>query len=410
MVWSRIMAFKNTDNKKNDTMSVGQFRKKNSKNNSYFEKYDTSVDLLVVVGTRPQFIKLAVLLQEFHKQGLSYVVINTGQHYDYQMNRVFFDELQLPDPIAHLNVGSGTHGQQTALMLERLEKTYLTLKSEAVIVPGDTNSALAGALAAVKLKIHSLHIEAGLRSRMQFMAEEINRVIIDHISTFLFAPTRVAYDNLHREGIEDYKIHLTGDVMVDNICYYSNKIATATLPIDDLDDKYIFVTTHRAENVDYPERLKEIVESLIEITRTFELRIILPLHPRTRRRLEDYGLYNLISQNKNISIIEPVSYFQSLKLVKNAELVITDSGGLQKEAFVLGTPAITMREATEWTETVETGWNILTNYQKTRILGAVDQFLREKPPKINPLKFYGNGHASKKITEVITKFLGDFNK
>ncbi len=366
----------------------------------------TNIDVLVVVGTRPQFVKLAVLLKYFRKHGINFGVVHTGQHYDYEMNKIFFEDLEIPTPVKHLNVGSGTHGKQTALMLERLEDTYQEFHPQCVVVPGDTNSALAGALAAVKLHIHTFHVEAGLRSRLQFMAEEINRVLIDHMSTLLFAPTQTAYDNLLAEGIATDKVHLTGDVMIDNIVFYADRIEKTELPFTVTPNQYIYTTIHRAENVDFPEKLREILDAIKLVAQKYDLDVIIPLHPRTKKRLLSYGMFSDFVASPGIRVIEPVGYFQSLKLAKHAKLVITDSGGLQKEAFALGTPVVTMRETTEWVEIVDAGWNIITDYKKTRILDAVTHFMEKKLPQVNALEFYGSGTASERITSLIEDFLG----
>ncbi len=361
--------------------------------------------ITIVVGTRPQFIKLAVLVKTFKDEDLKFQIIHTGQHYDYEMDRVFFEELNLPEPIMHLGVGSGSHGEQTGLMLERLEKAYFEIKPKVVIVPGDTNSALAGALAAVKLGIHVFHVEAGLRSRLPFMAEEINRVLVDHMSSLLFAPTETAYQNLLHEGIDKNRAYLTGDVMIDNIIQYKNKIDKTELPVEVESNNYIYTTTHRAENVDYPEKLKEIVEALRLIPEKYGLKVVLPLHPRTKKRLSEYNLLEKLTEHQDVYLIKPLSYFESLKLAKDAAIVLTDSGGLQKEAFVLGTPVVTMRRTTEWIETVKCGWNIITNCNKEKILNGIRKFLDNKPEPVNAVTLYGDGKASQRITNITKKFL-----
>ena len=362
--------------------------------------------LALVVGTRPQHIKLASLIRAFDEAGLEYSIIHTGQHYDFEMDKIFFEELGLPKPIVHLGVGSGSHGVQTGLMLMRLEENYLKLKPKLVVVPGDTNSALAGGLAAVKLGIPVAHVEAGLRSRIPFMAEEINRVVLDHISQLLFAPTEAAYQNLIHEGIDIDKIYLTGDVMADNIMLFSERIDKAEIPIDITPKNYIYVTIHRAENVDNPFKLKEVVEALTYIPQAFNLEIVFPIHPRTRNRLIEFNLWSKLEKHKNIHLLKPVSYFTSLKFVKNATIVLTDSGGLQKEAFLLGTPAITLRETTEWVETVEYGWNTLVGTCKNRIIKAIKYYLDNKLEySINPIDLYGGGKASKRIAKIISQYI-----
>jgi UDP-N-acetylglucosamine 2-epimerase (non-hydrolysing) len=357
-----------------------------------------------VVGTRPQIIKLASLVREFEKQGIDYIIVHTGQHYDYEMDSIFFEELNIPKPTTYLGVGSGTHGEQTGKILIEIEKAYIKHAPRLAIVPGDTNSALAAGLAAIKLMIDVAHVEAGLRSRELYMAEEINRILLDHLSSLLFSPTNYAYTNLLNEGIDFSKIFLVGDVMYDNIILFKKYIEKTNLP-NCADHEYIYVTCHRAENVDYPQRLKSIVDALIEITDEYDYGIIFPVHPRTHKKLIEYGLLEKLSSNRKICILKPVSYFTNLKLIKNAVLTITDSGGVQKESFILGTPIVTMRTTTEWIETVEHEWNILVGYSKKKILTAVNYFMSNKPQSINPAEFYGEGKASYKIAQIVKKFI-----
>ena len=362
------------------------------------------MDIVFVVGTRPQFIKLASLVKAFNKHGLEYGIIHTGQHYDYEMNRIFFEELELPEPIQHLGVGSGTHGQQIGLIIIRVEKAYRDLNVKLAIVPGDTNSALAAGLAAAKINVDVAHVEAGLRSYEYYMAEEINRRVLDHVSTLLFPPTEYAYRNLLKEGIDFSRIYLVGDVMYDNIMLFQDRIDKAPLPdCVSIDDEYVYVTCHRAENVDHPNRLKNIVSSLKKIAGE-GYKIVFPVHPRTLKRMKEYGFYNSIVEEKNICLIKPVGYFTSLKLVKNAMVTITDSGGLQKESFILGTPVITIRNTTEWIETIEYGWNYVVGYGSTRIYDVFKEIIENPPKKVSIKGLYGE-NASDKIALIVKKYL-----
>lgn len=359
----------------------------------------------LVVGTRPQYIKLASLIRAFNKLGIEYDIIHTGQHYDYEMDKIFFEELEIPNPTIHLGVGSGSHGEQTAKILTRIEKAYKDLNVKLAIIPGDTNSALASGLASVKLGIHVAHVEAGLRSRLTFMAEEVNRIVLDHISSLLFAPTIYAYMNLLKEGIDFSRIFLVGDVMYDNIILFRNRIESAEIPSCIDTDEYIYMTCHRAENVDYPERLSSIIKAAEIITNKLGYKIVFPVHPRTRVKLLNYNLLDKLLNNKNICVLKPVGYLVSLKLIKNALVTLTDSGGVQKESFILGTPIVTLRETTEWVETVEYGWNILTGHHTGKIVESVKYFIENKPKPVNVSKFYGDGKASYKIGEIVKKFI-----
>ena len=357
-----------------------------------------------VVGTRPQHIKLASLIRAFNELGIEYNIIHTGQHYDYEMDKIFFDELGIPEPTVHLGVGSGSHAEQTGKILIAIEKAYKELCTRLAIIPGDTNSALAGGLAAVKLGIHVAHVEAGLRSRIPFMAEEINRVVLDHISSLLFPPTTYAYMNLIKEGIDYSKIYHVGDVMYDNIILFKRNIDKTPLP-ECIENNFIYTTCHRAENVDNPRNLKSIIDAIITIVNKYEYDIVFPVHPRTYKRLIEYRLLDKLRENKNICLLKPVSYFTSLKLIKNALIVLTDSGGVQKESFILGTPVVTMRNTTEWVETIEYGWNILVGHNKERIIKGIEYFLENKPKKVDTSTIYGGGKASYRIASIMKKFI-----
>jgi UDP-GlcNAc3NAcA epimerase len=327
-----------------------------------------------IVGARPQFIKAAIVSRALAQAGIEEILIHTGQHYDVQLDRIFFEELGLPAPHVHLGVGSGTHAVQTGQMMIRLEAALLALqpKPDWVLVYGDTNSTLAGALVAAKLKLPLAHVEAGLRSFNRFMPEEINRVVTDHLSQLLFAPTPTAVENLRREGITQ-GVYLTGDVMAEAVRCYA-EIARRRVPLESLTTHapgaYYVATVHRAENTDDPSRLQGIFEGLGQLA----LPVILPLHPRTRARLD-----GTIWIPGNVELREPVGYLAMLTLVQHARAVLTDSGGLQKEAIWLGIPCITLREETEWVETLEGGWNQLVGADPDRIAAAATRRPTGKP-------------------------------
>lgn len=365
--------------------------------------------IVTVIGARPQFIKASAVHRAIksigRKNKIKEILVHTGQHYDYLMDKVFFEELNLPKPNYYLGVGSGSHGRQTALMLERIEGVLLKEKPDVVMVYGDTNSTLAGALSAAKLKIPVAHIEAGLRSYNRKMPEELNRVLTDHLSTYLFCPTEQAVRNLKKEGIRNGKERLVknvGDVMYDSILYYSRIAEKKSKILEDLNlspskssyKDYFLLTIHRAENTDNHERLKSILKALNEIGK--EITVIFPIHPRTKKMINHYRLTREI---KNIKMIEPVSYLNMLMLEKHAKIILTDSGGVQKEAFWLGIPCITLREETEWVETVQSGWNILAGVDKEGIIEAVKSIKRNHLPKIR--RKYGDGKASPKIVNIL---------
>jgi UDP-N-acetylglucosamine 2-epimerase len=344
-----------------------------------------------IVGARPNFIKLAPI-SRLIRRDLEEIIIHTGQHYDYEMDKIFFQELQISDPNYHLGIGSGSHGQQTGEMLKRIEEVLLEEKPDLALVFGDTNTTLAGAIAASKLHIPIAHVEAGLRSFNRRMPEEVNRVLVDNCSDILFCPTRTAVDNLYREGMES-KAYLTGDVMLD-ILQECIKIAERRSQIlKDIGLKpkdYFLATVHRAENTDDPKRLKNIVNALCDLGNA-----IFPCHPRTKKHLMNMDLWGDLE--KNAHPVKPLGYLDMLLLEKNAKKILTDSGGVQKEAYMLKTPCITMRDETEWVETVEDGWNVLVGTSKEHILDAVNNF----EPKGEQRNVFGAGDASQKIIEKI---------
>lgn len=346
-----------------------------------------------IVGARPNFVKCAPVSRELRKE-FDEVIIHTGQHYDYEMNKVFFDELKIPEPDYHLDVGSGSHGVQTGEMLKRTEEVLIKEAPDLVLVFGDTNTTLAGALAAVKLHIMVAHVEAGLRSFDRLMPEEINRVLTDHCSDLLFCPTETAVKNLKTEGISA-GVYLTGDVMVDALQENIEIAERNTKIMDEFGLKpqeYHLATLHRAENTDDIYKLKSIVDAFCE----FE-NLIFACHPRTEKHLKLEGLWDKLT--KKITVIKPVGYLDMLLLEKNAKKILTDSGGVQKEAYIFKVPCITLRENTEWVETVEDGWNVLVAENKDKIIKMVNEF----EPISKQRDVFGEGDASKKITKVLER-------
>jgi len=366
------------------------------------------LSVTLVLGARPQIIKSAPFIYLATKDKQIHLdIIHTGQHYDYEMTKIFFEELHLPDPTANLNVGSGTHAQQTAKIMLRLEKILQKQKPNLVIVPGDTNSTLVGALTAAKLHIPVAHIEAGARSYDIKMPEEINRRLTDHCSTLLFTPTENCTKNLIKEGINKNKIHQTGDTMYDMLLQQQPKAEKTTI-LKQLNLKpktYALLTTHRPENVDNPNNLKNITEAT---TKLKPLTIVFPAHPRTQKQLKKYKLYNKIQKQKHVKLIKPTGYHETLKLIKNATLILTDSGGMQKEAFWLKTPCITIRKNTEWIETIQLKANYLTGANTQKITKTAKEIIKNQEQINKRLKKlsnpFGDGKASPKILEAIKSY------
>jgi UDP-GlcNAc3NAcA epimerase len=350
-----------------------------------------------IVGARPQFIKASSVSKALRQSKLQEFMIHTGQHYDYEMSRVFFNEMELPEPDLNLEVGSGSHGKQTGEMLIQIEKILMAEKPDCVLVYGDTNSTLAGALAAVKLHIPVAHVEAGLRSFNRKMPEEHNRVLTDHMSDFLFCPTKTSVNNLKNEGITQ-EVHLVGDVMYDSILHHIKLAENKSDVLDrlKLEPKcYALATVHRAENTDDPDRLKNIIETLELINQ--ETKVIFPLHPRTKKYLKNPELK---SQHLTLKFINPVPYLDMLLLEKNANMILTDSGGLQKEAYWFNIPCITLRDETEWVELVEYGVNTVVGNDRESIYQAYQTMTGKIFDSIPEL--FGNGEASIKIVEKLT--------
>lgn len=346
--------------------------------------------IITVIGARPQFIKAAAVSNKLRRKNQE-ILIHTGQHYDENMSEIFFKELGIPFPDYNLTVGSGSHGRQTGEMLIKLEEIYEKEKPDLILVYGDTNSTLAGALVASKMLIPVVHVEAGLRSFNKAMPEEQNRIIADHLSTLLFTPTETAVKNLEKEGVLN-NVYNVGDVMFDAVLYFENKAKERSSILDKIEiknNKFILGTIHRAENTNDIKRLKNITQALNQCGES----VILPLHPRTKKYIEDYGL----TFNNNVKVIAPIGYLDMLFLEKNCMKIVTDSGGVQKEAFFMNKPCITMRDETEWVETVENGWNILVGTDKKKILDAIINFEPQKPKN----NYFGNGNSSDKICEII---------
>lgn len=350
--------------------------------------------VLTIVGARPQFIKCAPVSRQLRKVATE-VLVHTGQHYDDNMSEVFFRELEIPKPDYNLGVGSGSHGTQTAEMLRKIEDVLVSERPDTMLVYGDTNSTLAGALVAAKLNVPVAHVEAGLRSFNRRMPEEINRVVTDHLSHCLLCPSPLSTKNLAQEGITK-GVHLVGDVMYDALLFNMKIASTQSNILGRLDLQpkcYFLSTVHRAENTDDPKRLQAIVKALKDISRICP--VVWPVHPRTRKVLERQCLTMVDSED--LILIDPVSYLDMLLLEKEARAVLTDSGGVQKEAFWLQVPCITLREETEWTETVDLGWNVLVGANADAIATAV-----ERPvPALSGSVPYGTGQAAETITSLL---------
>ena len=377
--------------------------------------------IVTIIGARPQIIKAAALSRAIKQQyadRIHEVIVHTGQHYDENMSQVFFNELGIPQPDYNLHVGSASHGKQTAQMIEGIEKILLEEKPDCIVLYGDTNSTLAGAVAASKIHIPVVHIEAGLRSYNKSMPEEINRIVCDHCSTLLFSPTQAGFDNLVKEGfkaesegpynIDNPKVVHCGDIMYDNSLYFSD---IADRQVDllkrlGLEGKpYMLSTLHRDSNTDHSERLNAILDALLELSKDYA--IVLPLHPRTRKMIDllvEQDKINRLMQNENVKIIEPVSFLEMIQLEKHAQLVMTDSGGVQKESYFFKKPCVIMRPETEWVEIVQTGTATLTDADHDKILTASRQYLKQ-PPIVFP-EIFGDGHAAEFMLETMLSLFG----
>ena len=354
--------------------------------------------VLSVVGVRPQFVKHAPVSRALRRR-FREVVVHTGQHYDFAMSRLFFDELAIPEPDRHLGVGSGTHAGQTGRVAERVEAVVTELRPDAVLVFGDTNSTLGAALAVAKLRVPLAHVEAGVRTGLTGMAEEINRVLVDHASDLLFAPTADAVEHLAREGAHG-AVHLVGDVMRDALELHLERAAGRphpALPLAGEPGRYLLLTLHRAENTDDPAALAAILDGVAALREP----VVFPVHPRTREALARHGLAARLAGLRHVRAIEPVGYLDMLVLERDARLVLTDSGGMQKEAYLLGTPCLTLFPETPWKETVAAGWNRLVPAGAAALARAVEEFRPDGPRP----DLYGDGQASERIAALLAAAL-----
>ena len=349
--------------------------------------------LAIILGTRPEIIKMSPVIRACDAMGVSYYILHTGQHYSYNMDAVFFEQLQLPKPKYNLDVGSGTHGEQTAKILTGVEKVLIKEKPSAVLVQGDTNTVLAGAAAKLQIKVG--HVEAGLRSYDRSMPEETNRILTDHCSDYLFAPTEGSKKILLGEGIAAGVIHVTGNTIVDAVYQnqkLANKDALNALGLKEKD--FFLVTVHRAENTDDPVKLKNIFTGLKKLSEEYDKPIIYPIHPRTKKMLAEYKIKTI-----GVTTIEPVDYLSFLQLESSAKLAITDSGGVQEEACILRTPCITLRSNTERPETIDVGANVLVGTDPAKILKAAEEMLTRKNNWENP---FGDGKAGERIVKIVS--------
>lgn len=351
--------------------------------------------IVTIVGARPQFIKAAPVSRVW-RQANAEILVHTGQHYDDNMSAIFFRELDIPQPDYNLEIGSGSHGRQTGQMLMRIEEVLLSEKPAAVLVYGDTNSTLAGALAAVKLHIPVAHVEAGLRSFNRDMPEEHNRVLTDHCADLLFCPTQSAVDWLANEGVAK-GVHRVGDVMYDAVLHNVEIARSSSTILAELGLEpagYLLATIHRPYNTDIPQRLQAILAAFVDI----DSPIIFPVHPRTRRYISELTIDGLTGSK--VKMIEPVGYLDMLALEQNARLILTDSGGVQKEAYFMGVPCVTLRPETEWVETVEAGWNLVVDADRERIVWAATG---HRWPNESPQPVFGDGRAAEKIGRILSQ-------
>ncbi|MHB8051745.1 MAG: non-hydrolyzing UDP-N-acetylglucosamine 2-epimerase [Methanoregula sp.] len=360
--------------------------------------------IAIILGTRPEIIKMSPVIRSCQKKGVDFFVLHTGQHYSYEMDRVFFEELSLPPPDFNLDVGSKSHAEQTGLIMTGIEKILLKEKPEVVLVQGDTNTVLAGTLAASKCYVRGGtsqpvdvgHIEAGLRSFDRSMPEEVNRIVADHLSTYLFAPTEIAREHLLKEGIPDRKISVTGNTIVDAVfenLSLSKKKSDTVEKLGLLPDGYFLVTLHRQENVDAKKRLMGILKSLTRIHETYGMPLVFPVHPRTEKMIASFGL-----KLKGFQLIKPLGFLEFLQLESHARLALTDSGGVQEEACILKVPCVTIRDSTERPETVDVGANMVAGVDPASIINTADKMLAQSRSWKNP---FGDGKAGDRIIEIV---------
>lgn len=378
--------------------------------------------IVTIIGARPQIIKSSAINRAIKTQfsaQLEEVIVHTGQHYDENMSAIFFQEMGIPTPNYNLNVGSGSHGQQTAKMIEGLEEIFLKENPTAVLVYGDTNSTIAGALAAAKIHIPVIHVEAGLRSFNKAMPEEVNRIACDHMSTLLFTPTNTGFENLKNEGFKENqvekasanhpKVYLCGDVMFDNSLYFSNVSASNSTLLADLgliENQYVLTTIHRDSNTDIAENMTAIFQALFDIQQATNLTIVLPIHPRTKSKMEAQlpaDLLAKISTNAQFKIIPPAGFIDIIALEKNTRMIITDSGGIQKEAYFFQKPCVILRPQTEWVEIVSNGNALLAGSDYQKIVAGFNSLIAKSDFSYPPL--YGDGHAAEFICQKILEDL-----
>ena len=363
------------------------------------QRLNQNMKIAIVLGTRPEFIKMAPVVKAFREQ-LDFFLCHTGQHYSYEMNEVFFKEFELPEPKYHLEIVSNFHGEQTGRMLIEIEKVLMLEKPDLVLVQGDTNTVLAGALAASKLQIDVGHVEAGLRSNDDSMPEEINRILADHVSELLFAPTRLSRQHLLDEGIDADKIHVTGNTIVDVVHRFNaGNIDFSAKNFEFSEKEYMLLTLHRQENVDERERLEGILKGLSLIFSRYNLPILFPIHPRTKKNLERF----MIQLPPGVNAINPVGYRDFLSLEKSAALVLTDSGGVQEESCILGTPCVTLRDNTERPETIDVGANIIAGSSPEVILKSVERMMDAEGTWTHP---FGDGDSGERINNIIESAYG----
>lgn len=350
----------------------------------------------IVLGTRPEIIKMAPIIRECERRGTPYQILHTGQHYSYEMDRTFFEGLELPDAHHNLDVGSGSHASMTGDIMKGIEKVYAAERPSEVLVQGDTNTVLGGALVGAKMHIRVGHVEAGLRSFDRSMPEEVNRVVADHVSDHLFAPTELSRKLLLKEGIPDENIFVTGNTIVDSVMENLEISRKAADPLKELglsDKRYLLVTAHRAENVDVESRLSGILSGISRLGSEFDLPVIYPIHPRAKKMIGSFGL-----DTKGIELITPVGFLEFLRLESSARLVLTDSGGLQEETCILGVPCVTLRDNTERPETIDVGSNVLSGTDPDNIVKMGRQMMNVKGTWQNP---FGDGKAGGRIVDIV---------
>ncbi len=361
--------------------------------------------IINVVGARPNFMKIAPIQRVMDAtEGIEPFLVHTGQHYDERMSKFFFDDLQLPQPDVYLNIGSASHAVQTAKIMIEFEQVLLKEKPDAVLVVGDVNSTAACSIVASKMGIKIIHVEAGLRSNDRRMPEEINRILTDSISDLLFITEQSGLDNLKREGIPDEKVHLVGNVMIDSLIFFKEKAAQSTM-LDDLGlekQSYALITLHRPSNVDDPDVFRRLISTFQKIEK--ELKLIFPIHPRSRKRISEFGLDEMIASMPNLKLLDPLGYLDFMNLMHNARVLLTDSGGIQEETTYLGIPCITMRENTERPVTMEVGTNVLVGSDTDMIYEEFKKVIngRAKKGSIPPM---WDGHAAERIVDIIKKEL-----